>query len=541
MNPNLKWKLILILAVVLASIYGLIGMPTFPTSWAQVKQNLSNRIRLGLDLRGGTQLILQVKVEEAVSLTTDGDVNRLADRLRERGIAYDSIDKLDDTHFIVRNIGEGATTAFRSLITQEYAPRWELSTAAGEPNSFTLSMSAAEAARIRAETLSQAVETIRRRVDALGLTEPVIAEHGRGENEILIQLPGVGDPARVKEVIRVGGLLEFRLVRGEREFASEADCFAQYQGVLPRGTECVPGQPDQPQAQAGEVWYLLDRVPGLTGRDLRSAQAGPSQDGIPGRFDVNFNVSAQYAPSFERFTQQNVQKRMAIVLDGRVTSAPVIQSAISDRGSIEGNFSQQEARDLALVLRSGSLPASIRYLEERIIGPSLGADSIRQGFTAAVVSLLLVMGFMLLYYRKAGINANIGLTLNLLILLALLAYLGAALTLPGIAGVILTVGMGVDSNVLIFERIREELRAGKANASAVEAGFDRAFLTIIDTHVTTIVSCFFLFMFGTGPVQGFAVSLVLGLAANVFTAVYVSRAIFHWYLSRMERGAALSI
>lgn len=541
MSPNLKWKLILILAVVLASIYGLIGMPTFPTSWAQVKQNLSDRVKLGLDLRGGTHLILQVQVEEAVSLTTDGDLNRLADRLRERGIAYGSIDKLDDTHFIVRNIGEEQTTAFRSLISQEYAPRWELSTAAGEPNSFTLSMAAAETARIRAETLRQAVETIDRRVDALGLTEPVIAEHGRGENEILIQLPGVGDPAHVKEVIRVGGLLEFRLVRGEREFASEADCYGQYQGVLPRGTECVPGQPDQEQAQVREVWYLLDRVPGLSGRDLRAAQPGPSQDGIPGRFDVNFTVSAQYATTFERFTQQNIQKRMAIVLDDRVVSAPVIQGTISDRGSIEGNFSQEEARDLALVLRSGSLPASIRYLEERIVGPSLGADSIRQGLTASVASLVLVMGFMLLYYRRAGINANIGLALNLLILLALLAYLGADLTLPGIAGVILTIGMGVDSNVLIFERIREELRAGKANASAVEAGFDRAFLTIIDTHVTTIVSCFFLFMFGTGPVRGFAVTLVLGLAANVFTAVYVSRTIFHWYLSRMARGAALSI
>jgi preprotein translocase subunit SecD len=305
----------------------------------------------------------------------------------------------------------------------------------------------------------------------------------------------------------------------------------------------VPGVPSAAASGQGtaEVWFLLDRVPGLTGRDLRTASPGPSVKGIPGRYDVNFTVATQRAPDFGRFTEANIGQRMAIVLDRRVNSAPVINGKITDSGMIEGTFGKEEATNLALVLRAGSLPASIRSLEERTVGPSLGADSIRKGFTASVVSLIIVMAFMLLYYRMAGINANLGLVLNLVILLSVMAYFGAVLTLPGIAGVILTIGMGVDSNVLIFERIREELRAGKANASAVEAGFDRAFLTIIDTHVTTIVSCIFLFMFGTGPVRGFAVSLVIGLAANVFTAVYVSRTIFHWYLSRLQRGAALSI
>lgn len=543
MNPNLKWRVVFILLVVLACVYGLVGMPAFPTSWAQVKSNFGHRIKLGLDLKGGTHMILQVKVEEAVSLENDRDRNHLASRMREQQINYGSIEKLNDTQFVVRNVGEGQSGQFRDLVTQTFGPRWEVVVAPGEARGFLLTMRGSEVSRIRAETLRQAVETIDRRVNALGLEEATVTEHGRGENEILVQLPGVGDSQRVKDIIRVGGMLEFRLVRGDREYSSEADCLAAHGGILPPGTECVPGQPSAAAAgtPSAEVWYLLDRTPGLTGRDLRTASPGPSQKGIPGRFDVNFTVTTQRAADFGRFTEANLGKRMAIVLDRKVNSAPVINGKITDSGMIEGSFGKQEATDLALVLRAGSLPASIHYLEERTVGPSLGADSIRKGFTASVASLIVVMAFMLLYYRLAGINANIGLLLNLVILLAIMAYFGAALTLPGIAGVILTIGMGVDSNVLIFERIREELRGGKANAPAVETGFDRAFLTIIDTHVTTIVSCIFLFMFGTGPVRGFAVSLVIGLAANVFTAVYVSRTIFHWYLSRLQRGAALSI
>jgi preprotein translocase subunit SecD len=543
MNPNLKWKVVLILAVVLACVYGLVGRPAFPTSWAQVKSNFGERIKLGLDLQGGTHMILQVKVEEAVSLANDQVRNQLAERMRAQSLSYGSIEKLDDTRFVVRTVGEGQGGQFRDLVTQTLGNTWEVTAAAGEANSFTLTMRPSEVARIRAETLRQAVETIDRRVNALGLEEATVTEHGRGENEILVQLPGVGNPDQVKAVIRAGGLLEFRIVRGEREYTSEADCLGAHGGILPPGTECVPGVPSAAASGQGtaEVWFLLDRVPGLTGRDLRTASPGPSQKGIPGRFDVNFTVATQRAADFGRFTETNIGQRMAIVLDRRVNSAPVINGKITDSGMIEGTFGKEEATNLALVLRAGSLPASIRYLEERTVGPSLGADSIRKGFTASVVSLFIVMAFMLLYYRMAGINANLGLMLNLVILLSVMAYFGAVLTLPGIAGVILTIGMGVDSNVLIFERIREELRAGKANASAVEAGFDRAFLTIIDTHVTTIVSCIFLFMFGTGPVRGFAVSLVIGLMANVFTAVYVSRTIFHWYLSRLQRGAALSI
>jgi preprotein translocase subunit SecD len=286
--------------------------------------------------------------------------------------------------------------------------------------------------------------------------------------------------------------------------------------------------------------YIVDRVPIITGRDLRSATAQLSTD-TPGSYEVSFTISNDAARRFGPFTEQNVGRPMAIMLDKRVESAPVIQSRIDDMGRITGRFGQQEANDLALVLRAGALPASIRYLEERTVGPSLGADSIRSGVQASVVSLILVMVLMVIYYRLSGVNAVVALLLNLVILLAALAYFGAVLTLPGIAGVILTIGMGVDSNVLIFERIREELRAGKATVSAVDLGFKRAFLTIIDSHVTTVVSAIFLFVFGTGPVRGFAVTLVIGLVANMFTAVYVSRAIFDWHLGKMRREAQLSI
>jgi preprotein translocase subunit SecD len=258
-------------------------------------------------------------------------------------------------------------------------------------------------------------------------------------------------------------------------------------------------------------------------------------------WQVNFTLSAEAARRFGPFTEQNLHRQMAIVLEHRVYSAPVINGRIDDSGMIEGNFSQETAHDLALVLRAGALPASIKYLEERTVGPSLGADSIRHGMQASILSLIVVMLFMLFYYRLSGANAVLALILNLIILLAALAAFGAVLTLPGIAGVILTIGMGVDSNVLVFERIREELRNGKSPASAVDAGFDKAFLTIIDTHVTTVVSAFFLFLFGTGPIRGFAITLTIGLIANVFTAIYVSKTIFQYHLTKMERQGELSI
>ena len=541
MNSNLKWKALFIAGVILACVYGLVGLPSFPTSWSKVRDNFGHQIKLGLDLQGGTHLILQVQVQEAISQETDQTVDRLTAQLRTKNIRYEEIRRVDDTHILVRNVAPDSTKDFRDYVSEQLASLWDMSYAAGENGGFQLAMRPSAIAAIQQRTMEQSLETIERRINALGLTEPTIQLHGRSDNEILVQLPGEGDPSRAKAVIQAGGQLELKLVEDPTAYPSEIAALSAHNGVLPAGTELVRGRSEGRAAGAagGENWYVLDRAAVVTGRDLRSAQENRGQ--VPGQYQVNFSLSTEAARRFGPFTEQNVGRQMAIVLEHKVYSAPRINSRIDDSGVIEGTFTQEEAHDLALVLRAGALPASIKYLEERTVGPSLGADSIRHGLQASVLSLLVVMIFMLVYYRLSGANAVIALILNLVILLAALAYFGAVLTLPGIAGVILTIGMGVDSNVLVFERIREELRAGKAAVSAVDAGFSKAFQTIIDTHVTTVVSAVFLFLFGTGPIKGFAISLTIGLLANLFTAIYVSKTIFGYHLSKMERQAELSI
>ncbi len=541
MHPNLKWKAVFIVVVILGCIYGLFGVPTFPTSAADLKSNFAHQIKLGLDLQGGTHLILQVQVQEAIAQETDQTVDRLTNQLRAKNIRYDEVRRIDDTHIVVRNVPSDQLSDFRDLVAAQLQNSWDMSPTAGEPSSYTLTLRKSAIAAIQEQTMQQSLETIERRINALGLTEPTIQRHGRKDNEILVQLPGEGDPSRAKAVIQAGGQLELKLVEDPSPYPSQTAALAAHGGVLPPGTELVPGRSDSRNpADTGEVWYVLSRTPVVTGRDLRSATENRNTNN-PGQWQVNFSLSAEGAHRFGPFTEQNVHRQMAIVLEHRVYSAPVINSRIDDQGFIEGNFSQESAHDLALVLRAGALPASIKYLEERTVGPSLGADSIRHGVQASVLSLLVVMIFMLFYYRMSGGNAVLALVLNLVILLAALATFGAVLTLPGIAGVILTIGMGVDSNVLVFERIREELRNGKSPASAVQSGFDKAFLTIIDTHVTTVVSAFFLFLFGTGPIRGFAITLTIGLIANVFTAIYVSKTIFEYHLTKMDRQAELSI
>src|SRR5579862_6201747 len=539
MNPNLKWKVIFIVLVVVGCIYGLIGLPVFPTSLAQLKDNFSHQIKLGLDLQGGTHLILQVQTQEAIAQETDQTVDRLTTQLRAKNIRYDEIRRTDDTHILVRNIAPDQSSDFRDLVSTQLQNVWDLSPAAGEQNSYTLTLRANAVAQIRESTMTQSIETIERRINALGLTEPIIQQRGgANDNEILVQLPGEGDPSRAKAVIQAGGQLELKLVEDPTTYPSQVAALAAHGGVLPPGSEILAGRNDSRTVtpDQSEVWYVLSRSPIVTGRDLRSAVENRSTQN-PGQWQINFSLSPDASRRFGPFTEQNINRQMAIVLQHRVYSAPVIHGRIDDTGVIEGNFSQ----DSALDLRAGALPASIKYLEERTVGPSLGADSIRHGVQASVLSLIVVMLFMLVYYRLSGANAVVALILNLVILLAALAAFGAVLTLPGIAGVILTIGMGVDSNVLVFERIREELRHGKSSAVAVEAGFDKAFLTIIDTHVTTVVSAFFLFLFGTGPIRGFAITLTIGLIANVFTAIYVSKTIFQYHLSKMDRQAELSI
>jgi len=472
-------------------------------------------------------------------------VDRITTWLRGKNIRYDEVRRVDDTHILVHNVDSAGLSEFRDYVNAQFTNFWDMAPAAGDPVGYTLTLRPGAQVQIRETTMTQSLETIERRINALGLTEPTIQPRGgQNSNEILVQLPGEGDPSRAKQVIQAGGQLEFRLVEDPAVYTSETEALSRHGGVLPPGTELVPGRPEGRTATGalpeGEAWYVLTRAAAVTGRDLRSATENRNTNN-PGQWVVDFTLSAEAARRFGPFTQQNISRQMAIVLDHRVFSAPTINARIDDSGLIEGNFSQESAHDLALVLRAGALPASIKYLEERTVGPSLGADSIRHGVQASVLSLLVVMIFMLVYYRISGGNAVLALILNLVILLAALAFFGAVLTLPGIAGVILTIGMGVDSNVLVFERIREELRNGKSAGSAVDAGFDKAFLTIIDTHVTTVVSAFFLFLFGTGPIRGFAITLTIGLIANVFTAIYVSKTIFQYHLTKMDRQGELSI
>lgn len=536
METKIRGRAILIVAIVLACILGIIG---FPKNIQELKNNVRSRILLGLDLKGGTNLILQVHVEDAVNITAGEALDRLKDELKAKNIPYVDAQANDDKgqnppihRILIKGVPQERSADLQTLATEQFSD-WDLVRVPGDETARMLVLKTSAAATIRNQALQQAMDTIRRRVDALGVTEPTIAEYGQGDYELVVQLPGVDDPTRVRDIMQSTALLEFKLVQ-DGPFPSREAALSAHGGVLPPDTELLPGNEN-----GTEQWYVLNRIAAVTGRDLTGADPSHDESGRP---DVNFTLNRDGAERFGRVTGANVGKLLAIVLDNRVFSAPVIHGQISDRGQISGgNFTAQSANDLALVLRSGALPASISYLSDEVVGPSLGADSIRHGVIASIVGLVAVMGFMLIYYRGAGINANVALALNLLILVAAMAWVGAVLTLPGIAGVILTVGMGVDSNVLIFERIREELRLGKAVGAAVAAGFEQAFRTIIDTHVTTVVSAAILFAFGTGPIQGFAVTLTIGLIANLFTSVFVSRVIFDYVLSRREKGAALSI
>lgn len=538
MTRNLQIKWAIILATLLICIYGIIGLPK---SKDELIANWKKNIRLGLDLKGGSHLVLQVQIQDAFKAEADVTIERLKEELKNARVDYASIDRNDpqslkDADSIQINIkGVPATKAadFRNVINDHFGTVW---TSSGvNPTDYKLTMKTTEALKLRQDTLTQSIHTIEKKINGLGLAESSVQQRGRSdaEAEILVQLPGVDDPARIKQILQTAAMLELFEVK-DGPYATREEALAKHGGILPLGTMLEPGAA---KGGAPPSYFLLARTPVITGRDLRDAHA---QQGEFGKWETSFVLTQDAARRFERFTEANVGNRLAIVLDKFVLSAPTIQNKISDTGRITGASSQEDASDLALNLRAGSLPASVVYLEERTVGPSLGADSIREGLVAGIVGLIAVVFVMLVYYKRSSINATLALVLNAVILIACLSYLDAVLTLPGIAGVILTIGMAVDSNVLIFERIREELRGGKAVVAAVDAGFSKAFLTIIDTHVTTIVSCAFLFIFGTGPVKGFAVSLVIGLFANVFTAVFVSKAIFDWELAG-KKQVTLSI
>ena len=544
MQKNILTKSLAIIAILLFFVYGIFGIPK-GLGGESLKEAILNRIHLGLDLTGGMHLILQVQVNDAVNADTDRAVELLKEQLQKAKVAYTDISKPDPAkhpeEVMVKGVSLDNSSQLQNIVSEQLpdysAPQQ------GPDNSWIIAMKPTAISQLKTRTVEQSIEAIRTRVDALGVSEPQIQENGMGLNQILVELPNVQDTTRVQTIIKSTARLELRQgFDNANGYDSEQAALAAHGGVLPPGTVLMHGIAGG-NDKTDHV-FIVGRIPIVGGTDIKGASPGTDDTGRP---DVTFNLTAAAGNKFGAFTASHNETGtdpnhfLAVVLDNRVREFASIRSEIRDTGEITGGFSETSAKDLAMLLRSGALPASLHYLDERTVGPSLGADSIRAGVRAAIAGLAAVLIFMLVYYRGAGINADVALILNLVILLGFMGYTGSVLTLPGIAGVILTVGMGVDSNVLIFERIREELRNKKAPAAAVDQGFDRAWTTILDTHVTTIVSAIILFFVGSGPVRGFAVTLSFGLAANLFTAVFVSRVIFDAILNRKQRGEALSI
>jgi len=519
MKKNMQWKFIAILGVIILSVY--LAYPP------------SEKISYGLDLQGGMHLVLQVITDYAVNAETDQEILRLQDQLKKQNISYDTISKSETQNgrFRIQNFDPEKEGQIRNIL-EDYFKEWNASFSG---TTATLTIKSDVAFYLRDQAVRQSEETLWNRVDELGLTEPTIQRQGgAGGERIIVELPGVEDPERVKNIIKTTAKLEWKMVLGGPAMTEE-ELLEPHGGVVPEDMEIVKGDPKRTEGG----YYLLSRVATVTGKDLRMARRSVDEWNNPA---VSFTLNPEGGRRFAQTTGENVGERLAIVLDGRVQSAPRIDERISGgSGIIHGRYTIEEAEDMALVLRAGAMPAEVKYLEERTIGPSLGADSIRKGLTSIIAALILILVFMVVYYRLAGVNAITALILNIIILAGALAYFRANLTVPGIAGIILTIGMAVDANVLVFERIREELAQGKSVLSSIASGFSRAFRTILDANVTTIIAAVFLFQFGTGPIRGFAFTLIIGITASMFTAVFVSRFVFDVFLSKKKKGAKLSI
>ena len=530
---NLRWKIITCVAVFIifagVGVYPLIAGRYGITS---PKWLIDRQLKLGLDLQGGVHLVLRVQTDDALRHETEAESERLREALKTAGITAAANITVDSpTQFKIEGIAPEQDAAFRqAAVTAE--TNFDRNPGAGGVYTFTMRPNVA--LTLREEAVTQARQTIERRVNELGVAEPSIAQQGANGDEILVQLPGVSDIDRAKQIIQSTGLLQLKIVEQGPVSSREA---LLVNGQVPSGMEIVPGASGAP-GDASTVYYMVKRVAAVEGRDLRSARPGIDSNGRPA---VNFTLNSEGARKFGDVTGSNIGRNLAIILDNRVQTAPVINGRITADGIIEGIGSQEEVQNLSLILRSGSLPATLSYLQERTIGPTLGADSIRAGFVASLVGLLLVVSFMLVYYKLSGVNAVVALIFNLVILLGLMAYMGAVMTLPGIAGFILTMGMGVDSNVLIFERIKEELAAERGVRASINAGFSRVFLTLVDTHISALIAAAFLFQFGTGPIRGFAVTLSVGLISNIFTSTFVSKTLFEMALSNRRQVATLSI
>jgi preprotein translocase subunit SecD len=563
-KKNLLTRVIIIVVVTVIGFYLVIGPRRRPHlkdfTWSGIKSTLAANIHLGLDLQGGSHLVMRVKTEEFLRRLAEEDFVAAQNAAKDAGfdVKGGRADTGSGNYHVVLQIADPSKAsdvkqAVEKKVELGDTNIWNYSTSG---DTLTWSMTGAAERTLADNATTQALNIIDSRINALGIAEPTLQTHGaQSAHQILLQMPGVQDPERVKDILKGESRLELVHVIGPPNpapattYATQAEAVASLNsgGTIPPNRKVLPyserieKSADAAQNQQRPKQWVVAEVPAIIdGSELRNASAVPSQGGRSDDYEINFSLKRSGADKFGAWTGAHINEYMGVVLNDEVKSIAYIRSQIFDSGQISGRFTKQSAEDLALTLRSGALPAPIEYLEERTVGPSLGADSIRAGVRASAVGLAMVVVFMLFYYRGSGVNAVVALILNMVLMLAGLIVFGATLTLPGIAGIILTIGMAVDSNVLIFERIREELRSGKTVNSAVDLGFDHAFVTIIDTHVTTIVSSLFLFVFGTGPIRGFAVTLVIGLLINLFSAVYVSRTIFIWLLSR-RRVESLSI
>jgi len=561
-KKNLLTRVIIIAIVTLGGLYLVIGPRRRPTlkdfTWSGIKQTLAHNIHLGLDLQGGSHLVMRVKTEEFLRRLTEEDYVAAQNAAKDAGfeIKGGRADTNPGNYRVVLQLADASKAnevkeAVQKKVELGDTSVWNYS-ASGDTLTWAMTGTAERVLADNATT--QALNIIDSRINALGIAEPTLQTHGaQTSHQILLQMPGVQDPERVKEILKGESRLELVHVVSPPNpapattYATEAEAIASLNsgGTVPPNRKVLPyaergDRTTDPNQQPQKRWVVVELPAIIDGSELRNATAIPAQGGRADDYEINFSLKKTGADKFGAWTGSHINEYMGVVLNDEVKSVAFIRSQIFDSGQITGRFTKQSAEDLALTLRSGALPAPIEYLEERTVGPSLGADSIRAGVRASLVGLALVVVFMLIYYRGSGVNAVVALILNMILMLAGLIVFGATLTLPGIAGIILTIGMAVDSNVLIFERIREELRSGKTIPSSVDLGFNRAFITIIDTHVTTIISSLFLFVFGTGPIRGFAVTLVIGLLVNLFSAVYVSRTIFIWLLSR-KKMESLSI
>ncbi len=525
-------------------------LPTIPAIYDTIplwmKRVLPDKgIALGLDLQGGIHMVLQVDEDRAVEIAVDRAVNAVLDALTGQDLAITSVDRSGHTRIEIRFEEQELKEKIQK--TLEDFPAYFPVENAGSPGALVYELRESEVKRIKTSSIDQALETIRNRIDQFGVREPLVARQGL--NQIVVQLPGIKDPDRAKELIKETAILEFKLLDEDSPLSRELpgrlprakaeELFNELQSKIPEGDEILFERVrDEESGQEWRVPYLVKKRVLLAGDVLSDARVAIGEFSEP---YVSVTFDAKGAKEFERITSEHVKKRLAIVLDDTVYSAPVIRERIpGGRASIEGSFTMAEANDLSIVLRAGSLPAPLEVIQDLTVGPSLGRDSIDKGLTTTFFAGVLVVLFMVVYYRMSGIIADFALALNLICLIGALSGLNATLTLPGIAGIILTIGMGVDSNVLIFERIREELRIGKPIRLAVDNGYDKALLTIVDSHVTTLITGLALFLFGTGPIKGFAVTLCLGIAINLFTALVGTKVVYD-VINRHRRLERLSI